>query len=151
MKQLVLVGALLSAWSAASAAQTASSAGQPSQGAATARTAILGTVRLTKNVMADGKSLPAGTYQVRLSNDEVKPAVGQAPEGERWVEFVTDGKVAGREMATVISADDIGKIAKGRQPKTNSSSVELLKGGDYWRVWINKDGTNYIINLPPAG
>ena len=150
MKHLVLAGALLSAWSAATAAHTTSSAGQRSQGAAIAPATILGTVRLTKNVMADGKSLPAATYQVRLSNDEVKPVVGQAPEGERWVEFVTDGRVAGREMATVISADDMGKIAKGRQPKTNSSLVELLKGGDYWRVWINKNGTNYIINLPPA-
>ena len=60
------------------------------------------------------------------------------------------GKVAGREVATVVSAQDIGSIAKGRKPRPNSASFEMLKGGDYWRVWINKGGTNYIINLPPA-
>jgi len=26
----------------------------------------------------------------------------------------------------------------------------MLKGGDYWRVWINRGGNNYIINMPPA-
>ena len=26
--------------------------------------------------------------------------------------------------------------------------TELLKGGDYYRVWINRGGTNYLINLP---
>ena len=33
----------------------------------------------------------------------------------------------------------------------NSSSVEMLKGGDFLRVWINKGGTNYLINMPPEG
>jgi len=49
----------------------------------------------------------------------------------------------------VIGPEDIGKIAKGKKPRNNSSSVEVLKGGDYVRVWINKGGTNYLINMPP--
>ena len=110
----------------------------------------LGTVHVTKKVMADGKPLPAGTYQVRLTTEEPKPAVGQTPSAERWVEFVKGGKVAGREVATIVPADEMGAIAKGKKPKANASSVELLKGGDYLRVWINRGGTNYIINLPPA-
>ena len=101
-------------------------------------------------IMADGKPLPAGTYQVRLTTDEPKAAAGQAAGAERYVEFVRGGKVAGREVATVVSAEDIGKIAKGAKPKAGTSKVEMLKGGDFWRVWINKGGTNYIINLPPA-
>jgi hypothetical protein len=110
----------------------------------------LGTVTLSKKLMADGKPLAAGTYQVRLSSDEVKPAAGQNPEAEKWVEFVKGGKVVAREVASVVSAQDIGTIAKGRKPKANSASVEMLKGGDFWRVWINKGGNNYLINLPPA-
>jgi hypothetical protein len=100
--------------------------------------------------MADGKPLAAGTYQVRATDESPKPAVGQDPSGEKYVEFVRGGKVVGREVATVVPASDIGKIAKGKKPKANSSMVEMLKGGDYWRVWINKGGTNYIINMPPA-
>jgi hypothetical protein len=151
MKQLILVGAFLSALSVEAPAQTSSSV-RPAQGAQgnQAAPAILGTVRLTRSVMADGKPLPAGSYQVRLTSDEVKVAVGQAPGAERWVEFLRDGKVVGRELATVIGAGEIGKIAKGRVPKADSSTVELLRGGDYWRVWINTGGNNYIINMPPA-
>jgi hypothetical protein len=140
MKRLVLVGALAGALAATTAfAQTGSNSGTS-----------LGTVTLGKKVMADGKPLSAGTYQVRLTNDEPKPGVGQEQGAERYVEFVKGGKVAGREVATVISAQDIGKIAKGKKPKAGASSVELLKGGDFYRVWINKGGTNYLINMPPA-
>ena len=110
----------------------------------------IGSVTLAKKLMADGKALDPGTYQVRLLPDEVKPGTGQSPDAEKWVEFVKGGKVVGREVATVVSAQDIATIAKGKKPKANSASVEMLKGGDYWRVWINKGGTNYIINLPPA-
>jgi hypothetical protein len=137
MKRLVLVGALVGAIATGTAyAQTGST--------------NLGTVTLGKKVLADGKPLPAGTYQVRLTSDTPKPGVGQAPDAEKYVEFVKGGKVVGREVATVVSAEDIAKIAKGKRPARNSASVELLKGGDYYRVWINRGGTNYIINMPPA-
>jgi hypothetical protein len=137
MKRLVLVAALASLVAAGSA---------DAQGA----NASLGTVTLGKKVMADGKPLAPGTYQVRLTSDTPKPGVGQAPDAEKYVEFVKGGKVVGREVATVVSAEDIGKVAKGKKPARNSASVELLKGGDYYRVWINHGGTNYIINMPPA-
>lgn len=134
MKRLVYVGALVGLLVASSAfAQPASS---------------LGTVTIGKKVMADGKPLSPGTYQVRLTNDAPKPGVGQAADAEKYVEFVKAGKVVAREVATVISAEDIGKVAKGKKPARNASSIELLKGGDYYRVWINHGGTNYLINLP---
>jgi len=137
MMRLVLVGTVAAVLSAGAAfAQS---------GAGT----MLGTVHLTHTVLADGKPLAAGTYQVRLTTDEPKPGVGQDPTAEKYVEFVKGGKVAGREVASVIGAEDIGKIAKGKKPHANSSSVEVLKGGDYVRVWINKGGTNYLINMPP--
>jgi hypothetical protein len=137
MMRLVLVGTVAAVLSAGAAfAQS---------GAGT----MLGTVHLTHKVLADGKPLAAGTYQVRLTTDEPKPGVGQDPTAEKYVEFLRGGKVAGREVASVIGPQDIGKIAKGKKPHPNSSSVEVLKGGDYVRVWINKGGTNYLINMPP--
>jgi hypothetical protein len=30
------------------------------------------------------------------------------------------------------------------------SRVEMLKGGEFLRVWIARDGNNYLIHLPPA-
>ena len=113
-------------------------------------TTVLGTVHNGRKLMADGKPLPAGTYRVRLTTDELKTPAGQSPDAERYVEFMKGSTVAGREVATVVSAGDIGTIVKGARPKPGTSRVDLLKGGDYWRVWINKGGTHYIINLPPA-
>lgn len=110
----------------------------------------LGSVTLKQKVMADGKPLAAGTYQVRLTGDAPKPGPGQSPEGERYVEFVRGGKVIAREVATVIPQSDIGTVVKGPRPTAGGARVEKLKGDDYIRVWINRGGTNYIINMPPA-
>ena len=104
--------------------------------------ATVGTVRLTQAVLADGKPLAAATYQVRLTN---RRADGRRrashPVLSAGVEFV---KRASRraEVATVISAADLGVIAEGPQPKANAPRVHMLKGGDYVRDWINKAGTD---------
>jgi hypothetical protein len=138
MKRMVLVGAIAAALAASTAfAQTSSRAA-----------GNLGTVHIAKKVMADGKPLAPGTYQVRATDDAPKPGTGQDPNGEKYVEFLRGGKVVAREVATVVPAGDISKIAKKNPPKPGTSRTELLKGGDYYRVWINKGGTNYIINLP---
>jgi len=135
MKRLVLVGALVGAFAASPAlAQNKSTS--------------LGSVTIGKKVMADGKPLAPGTYQLRLTGEDAKPGVGQAPDAEKYVEFVKGGKVVAKEVATVISADDMAKIAKSRRPAANSAKVETLKGNDYTRIWINKSGNNYLINLP---
>ncbi len=142
MKKALVVGVLVAALGVSAglvSAQTAPAAGT-----------VLGTVNLPQRVMANGQTLAAGTYQVRLSGEMPKPAIGQAPEASRYVEFVRSGEVAGREVATVVSAADVGSIAKGPRPGNGSSRIELLRGGDYLRVWINQGGTNYIIHMPPA-
>jgi hypothetical protein len=110
----------------------------------------LGSVRLTRKVTLSGQTLAAGTYQVRLTGDQPEPGVGQSPEAERYVEFLRAGKVLGREVATVVSNADIATIAKGRRPAPGSSTVEVLKGEDYLRVWINRGGQHYLIHLPVA-
>ena len=136
----VLIGALVAALAVSTAFAQSGMSGNMS----------LGTVHIAKKVMVDGKPLAPGTYQVRLTSDAPKPATGQAPDSEKYVEFVRGGKPVGREVATVVSAEDISKIAKGTKPKPGTSKFEMLKGGDYFRVWINKGGTHYLINLPPA-
>jgi hypothetical protein len=140
MKKLILVGTLLAA------------VGMPlAVLAQTAANTSLGSVTLGRNVMADGKPLAAGTYQVRLTSESPKPGAGQTPESERYVEFVRGGKVMGREVATVMSQAEVKETADSkRQPAAGSSRVELLKGDDYLRVWINRGGTNYLIHLVTA-
>jgi hypothetical protein len=109
---------------------------------------LLDTVRLPHDVLADGKPLAAGAYQVRLTSQIVEPARGEAPGSERWVEFVTETRVVGREIASVIPDAEIATVAEATPPRPGTSRVDLLKGGEYLRVWINRDGTHYIVNLP---
>jgi hypothetical protein len=141
MKQLVLV-TVLSIGLAVSAA--------PAFGQAPTAGSSLGNVTLPRAVLADGQRLASGTYQIRLSGESPAPAVGQSPEGAQYVEFLREGQVVGREIATVVPAGDVGQIAEGPRPGAGRSRVELLRGADYLRVWINRGGVNFLIHLPPA-
>jgi hypothetical protein len=126
--------------------------GLTSAGAAQQKAAAgLGQVRVSRDVLADGKSLKAGLYEVRVTGEEQAPAKGMSAHAERWIEFVSKGAVAGREVATVIADADIASVAKGPRPRANASRVDILKGGDYLRVWINRNGEHYLLNMPVAG
>jgi hypothetical protein len=148
MTRLVLVGSLVAALAVPGLVSAQAARGGQSTTSSSATS--LGTVTLAKKVMADGQPLAAGTYQVRLTSDSPKPGIGQSADAERYVEFLKGGKVAGREVATIVPNADIDTVAKGKKPAAGSSKVELLKGNDYVRVWINHGGTHYIINMPPA-
>jgi hypothetical protein len=172
MKRLVLVGTVIGALvalglraearsaEAGAFAQANSQAGhtapktQPPTEAAPSAPAgdmALGSVHLAKGVKADGKPLPAGTYQVRLTAQAASPdAKGQSPALERWAEFVQGGQVKGREVVSIVPQASTDKVQKDPPPRANGSKVELLKGGDYYRVWINRGGNYYLIYLPPS-
>jgi hypothetical protein len=163
MKRLVLVGTLIGALTASGVFAQAGQAGQaghaapkaqpPTEAAPSAPTGemALGSVQLTKGVKADGKALPAGTYQVRLTAQAASPdAKGQTPSLERWVEFLQGGQVKGREVVSIVPRTDVDKVQKDSPPRANGAKVELLKGGDYYRVWINRGGNFYLIHLPVA-
>src|SRR5688572_1608055 len=67
----------------------------------------LGTVRIPRAVKAGGESLPAGSYQVRVTEQPATPpAPGQTPQYERWAEFLRGGKVVAREVVTVVPNTD---------------------------------------------
>jgi hypothetical protein len=147
MKQVFLAGALVAALGMAASPLHAQRSQQ--QSAAKAGTS-LGTVTLKNKVNADGQMLAPGTYQVRLTDERPSPAVGESPDSERYVEFVRGGKVVAKTLATVIPQSDIAQVAKGPKPPTGGSRVDVLKGDQYVRVWINKGGSNYLIHLPKA-
>jgi uncharacterized low-complexity protein len=108
----------------------------------------LGSVAIPKGVKADGKDLPAGTYQVHLTPDEAKPdAKGATEKLERWVEFKKGSTVVGREVVSIVPADEAKLVQKDTPPASGGHKVETLKGGDYVRVWINKGGNYYLVHL----
>jgi hypothetical protein len=66
------------------------------------------------------------------------------------VEFVQGGQVKGKELATVVTGADSKTVLKGKAPAAGSARVDMLKGADYVRVWINKGGSTYLIHLTLA-
>jgi len=123
--------------------------GTEAAGAAPEGQVMLGSVRIPKAVKADGKALPAGTYQVRLTPQTASPdAKGQTATLERWAEFVQGGQVKGREVVTIVPQSDISKVQKDAPPRPNAAKVETLKGGDYMRLWINRGGNHYLVHFP---
>ena len=106
----------------------------------------LGSVRIPRAVVANGQPLAAGTYTLRLSGDAVTPVVGQG-NSERWVEFVQSGQVKGRELASVVAATDVKAVAEMTPPGPGVAKVQLLRGADYLRVWLNRGGTHYLVHL----
>ena len=109
----------------------------------------LGSATLPKAVTADGKPLPAGSYTVRVTAQESKPdAVGQTEQLERWVEFVKGGQVRGREVVSIIPASESKMVVKDAPPRAGGAAkVQTLRGNEYVRVWFNKGGNHYVINL----
>jgi len=148
MKVRILVAMLAAVLTAGAVSAQTTPQGQVPAGEAT-----LGSVRLPRSVMADGKALKAGTYQVRLTAQAAAPAVpGQTME--RWVEFVQGGKVAGREVVSIIPAAEAKDLQPGPDAPASTragTKVEMLKGNEYLRVWINRAGVGYLIHMPPAG
>ena len=108
----------------------------------------IGTVSLPRQVMANGQALSAGDYDIRLTADSATPdTVGALNVLERWVEFRQGEDVRGREVVTIVPQDEITDVAKSAGPGAGSSRVELLRENEYMRVWINHDGTHYLIHL----
>ena len=108
----------------------------------------LGRVTLPQAVRADGVPLPPGTYELRLTGEAVPSVVGQTDGAARWVAFCNEDTVAGRALATLIPAPAIGAVANGAPPREGETRVERLRGGDYLRIWLHRDGVHYLLHLP---
>jgi hypothetical protein len=148
----ILAGSLVAAPTLALAQHTAPNQQPTTDAAPTVPTGelVLGTVRLPKATTADGKPLPAGVYQVKLTAQEAKPdAKGASENIERWVEFLQKGAVKGREVVSIVPQNEVKNVVKDAPPPANGApKVQTLKGNDYVRVWFNKGGNHYLIYFP---
>ena len=110
---------------------------------------VLGTARIPRGVMADGKPLPAGSYQVRVTAQEARPeAVGTTEPLERWAEFLQKGTSKGREVVIIVPQSELKMVVKDAPPRPGAPKVQMLRGNEYLRVWFNKDGNHYLIYFP---
>lgn len=153
MKHRWLVGILASTLAVAPvAAQTQRQGAAQAKGEVPTGEKALGSVTIPRAVTANGKPLPRGTYQVRLTAESPEPVTkGGTADQYRWVEFVQGGQVKGREIANVIPNAELPTLMSGPDPGrkvTSAAKVEVLKGEEFVRVWINQNAVNYLIHLP---
>ena len=120
----------------------------PLTGQAGTDTNVLAKVRITANVLANGEQLSPGTYEVRLTDQRPTPAVGQSWEAQQWVEFVANGKVVAREVAEVFHDNNLPAIGASSVRVPNGTRVEMLKGGEFLRVSVKREGERYLVYLP---
>ena len=152
MKHAALAAVVSAALCTTAAAQSSSDSG--SSGA--------GRVRISQQVMVDGKPLAAGTYQIRIasgsatagtqragtSGQAAPGAVGTSGEAESaanrdatWIEFVQNGEVKGRVLAIVPPA--------GKRIPPGIVAQRVRNDDDpYVRVSINRPGDDYLVYLP---
>jgi hypothetical protein len=104
---------------------------------------VLARVRIPTAVLANGAPLAAGTYDVRLTPERPQPA----SEARQWVEFVAGGKVVGREIAQVLRDDALPAVGASSVRVPSGTRVEMLKGGDFLRVSVKRDGERYLVYL----
>jgi hypothetical protein len=109
----------------------------------------LGTVQMPRAVRAGELTLPAGSYTVRVSSAAVPASVGLSSESSAWLEFVQGSDVRGRELAVVLNeAEVIEQVVDSAPPASGSAKVEVLRGNEYVRLWINRGGTHYLVHFP---
>jgi hypothetical protein len=111
---------------------------------------LLATVRIPQAVIAGGKPLPSGTYEIRLAPGTLAPLAGQSPAAQRWVEFVERDIVVARDVAEVLHDDDVTPIGASSRPVREGTRVEMLKGNEFLRISVKRGSERYLIHLPVA-
>ena len=106
--------------------------------------ATLGTVTITQPVMAGGTMLQPGTYELRDTGEHGKPMPGQSAEAQAWIEFLANGTVVARDMAEVMTGTT---EAVGTSGAAGRVRTQMLRGGDFMRVSVNRGGERYLIHL----
>lgn len=108
----------------------------------------LGAVRLPTRVLADGQPIAPGTYEIRLTQEQPTAAAGQTPAATRWVEFLRNGRVVGRDLAILLERDARETTRPVSAPGANRARIDVLRGSEYVRIWINRRDVDYLVHLP---
>jgi hypothetical protein len=105
-------------------------------------------VNVPAGLLAGGKPLPAGRYEVIITDERPAVEAGTPSENQRWVEFVQNGQVVAREIAEVFTAAERPVGTSGAAGSRARAVVQTLKGGEFVRIAVNDGGARYLIHLP---
>ena len=109
---------------------------------------VLGTVTITQPVLAGGKTLQPGTYEVRDTGEHVKPLPGQSEDAQTYVEFVANGALVARDVAELMTGQPLAVGTSGGA--ATRLRFERLRGDDFTRISTYRGSERYLIHLPVA-
>ena len=104
------------------------------------------TVQITQQVMVDGKPLPAGTYEIWVTNERPDVGAGTTANGQRYVELAQNGQVVARTIAEVFPRR--ASEAVGTSGGATRARVEMLRGNEFLRVSFNDADGRYLLHFP---
>ncbi len=103
-------------------------------------------VTITDHVLASGKPLPPGTYEVIVTDERPASESGVPVENQRWIEFVQNRQVIAREVAEMFTADERPVATSGSSGA--SAVVQRLRGDEFLRIAVTDGGVRYLVHLP---
>ena len=106
------------------------------------------TVTITRTVMADGKPLPPGKYDIWITEERPTTGAGAPSEGQRIVEFAQNEKVVAREIAEVFPRARREAVGTSGSAGKSTAQAQLLRGGEFVRVSVNDPEGRFLIHLP---
>lgn len=106
------------------------------------------TVQITQQVMADGKPLAPGTYQIWITDQSPDVNAGAPSANQRVVQFVQNDKVVATEIAEVFGRGEPQAVGTSGRADAPRARVQMLRGGEFLRVSLNDADARYLIHLP---
>jgi hypothetical protein len=104
-------------------------------------------VRITEPVVAGGRVLDPGTYEMVVNDEKPVTPEGTPSEAQRIVDFLKDGKVVATDTAEVFPLSE--REVVGTSGTTGGRArVERLKEGDFVRIVAGDATARYFIHLP---
>jgi hypothetical protein len=102
-------------------------------------------IRISQPVLAEGKLLTPGTYEVIITDEHPALPDGTPSQHQRWVELLHDGTVVAREIAEVFTA---GERPVGTSGSSAASAVvQRLRGDEFVRIAVSAGASRYLIHL----
>ena len=105
------------------------------------------TVTISQEVMADGKPLAAGTYDIYVTDERPSTGAG-VTDAQRVVEFAQKGEVVGRTLAEVFPVVREGAVGTSGSTASTRATAQVLRGGEFLRVSFSDEDGRYLIHLP---
>ena len=106
------------------------------------------TVQITQQVMAGGKPLAPGSYQIWITDERPDVGAGAPSQNQRVVQFVQNEKVVATEIAEVFTRGEPQAVGTSGGAGASRARVEILRGGEFLRVSINDPDARFLIHLP---